>query len=70
MLEVVILLITCLIKYVLKKTEDVNLSVFNMITEINEWNTLTKQISCQCQCKFDGWKCNSYQKWNNDKCRC
>ena len=30
--------------------------------------TLTKHISCDCKCKFDGRKCNSYQKWNNDKC--
>ena len=31
------------------KTEDLNLSVFNMITEINEWKTLTKLISCECK---------------------
>ena len=41
-----------------------------MITWINESITLTKYISCKCKCKFDGRKCNSYQKWNNDKCRC
>ena len=36
----------CLIKYVLQnKTEDLNLNVFNMITEINESKTLTKDIS-------------------------
>ena len=44
-------------------------SVFNMITGINESKTLTKHI-CKCKCKFDGRKCNSNQKWNNDKCRC
>ena len=52
------------------KTEDLNLSVFNMITGINESKTLTKHISCECKCKFDGRKCNSNQKSNNDKCRC
>ena len=52
------------------KTEDLNLSVFNMITGINESKTLTKHISCECKCKFDGRKCNSDQWWNNDKCRC
>ena len=41
-----------------------------MITGINESKTLTKHISCECKCKFDGRKCNSNQKWNNDKCRC
>ena len=49
---------------------DVNLSFFNMITGINESKALTKHISCECKCKFDGRKCNSNQKWNNDKCRC
>ena len=36
------------------KTEDLNLSVFSMITRINESKTLTKHISCECKCKFDG----------------
>ena len=35
------------------KTEDLNLSVFNMITGINESKTLTKHISCECKRKFD-----------------
>ena len=43
------------------KTEDSNLSVFNMITGINESKTLTKHILCKCKCKFDGRKCNSDQ---------
>ena len=25
---------------------------------------------CKCKCKFDGRKCVSNQKWNNDKCQC
>ena len=41
-----------------------------MITGINEQEALTKHISCECRCKFDGRKCNSNQKWNNDKCQC
>ena len=41
-----------------------------MITVINESKTLTKHISCEWKCKLDGTKCNSYQWWNNDKCRC
>ena len=31
---------------------------------------LAKDISCKCNYKFDGRKCSSNQKWNNDKCRC
>ena len=43
-----------LIKCVPNKTEDLNLSVFNMITGISESKTLTKHILCNCKCKFDG----------------
>ena len=52
------------------ETEDLNLSVFNMITGINESKVLTKHISCECKCRFDGINCNSDQWWNNDKCWC
>ena len=39
-----------------------------MITEKNESKILTKDVSCECKCKFDERKCNSNQKWNNDEC--
>ena len=52
------------------KTEDLHLSMFIMITGINESEILTKHISCKCECKFNGRKCNSNQKWNNGECRC
>ena len=68
-LEVAILIMTYIIKNV-KKTEDLNLRVFNMITVINESKTLAKHILWECKCKFDGRKCNLNQKQNNDKCRC
>ena len=32
-----------------------------MIKGINESKTLTKHISRECKCKFDGKKCKSYQ---------
>ena len=47
---------TCLIKYVFQG--------------INESKTLAKHISCKYKCKFGGRKCNSNQKWNNNKCWC
>ena len=47
--------------YVPKRTEDLNLSMFNMITGTNESKTLTKHKSCKCKCKFDGRKYNSNQ---------
>ena len=55
-----------------KKIEDLNLSFFDMIMGINGSKILTKHISCELKCKFDGKKFNSNQKWNNDKhlCEC
>ena len=41
-----------------------------MFTRINESKTLTKHISCEFKCRFDGRKCKSDQWWNNDKCQC
>ena len=46
---------------VLNKTEGLNLSVFNMITGINESKALTKHVPYECKCKFDRTKCNSNQ---------
>ena len=43
------------------KTEDLNLSVFNMIKGINESKTLTKHILSECKCKFDGTECKLNQ---------
>ena len=37
---------------------------------MNESKTLEKHISYKCECKFDSRKCNSNQKWNNDKYQC
>ena len=39
--------------YVPNKTEDLNLTMFNMITGINKLKTLTKHIYCECKCRFD-----------------
>ena len=41
------------------KAEDLNLSVFSMITELK---ILTKHVSCECKYKFDGRYCNSNLK--------
>ena len=51
------------------KTEDLNLTLFSMITGINESKRLTKNTSCEFKCKFDNRKCNSDQWWNSDKCQ-
>ena len=38
-----------------------------MIIGINELKTLTKHISFECECRFDGSKHDSDQWWNNNK---
>ena len=55
---------------VLSKTKDVNVTVFNMIANINESKTLVKHISYDFKCKFNSATCNSNQKWNNETCQC
>ena len=46
---------TYLIKYVFqKKTDNGILNVFNIITDINQSKILTKHISYESKCKFDG----------------
>ena len=47
--------------YIPNKAEDLNLTMFNIITKINESKILTKHISCKCKCGFDGRNCNSDQ---------
>ena len=45
---------TYLIKYVVQiKQKILNIHVFNMIPGKNESNILTKDISCECTCRFD-----------------
>ena len=57
---------TYLIKCVPNKTEDLNIHVFNMITEKNESKILTKTYHAN----ENQIQSNSNQKWHNDKCRC
>ena len=49
------------------KTKDVNVKVFNMITNRNEAKTV-KHVPSDCKCKFNSKTCNSNQKWNNETC--
>ena len=48
------------------KTEDSNLSMLNILTGIDESRTLTKHVSCQCKCKFDGRRYN-LNYWQNNE---
>ena len=51
-------------------SEDINLSGFNMIKDINESKTLKKHNLSECKCEFGKKKYNSNQWCNNDKCQC
>ena len=57
---------------VLKKTKDINVKVFNRITNKNGAKIMTKHISCDRKCKFNSATCNSNQNKNNNnkKCQC
>ena len=57
-------------KYVFQKKLKKNVKAFNMIINKNEAKTMTKQILCDCKCKFNSTTCNSNQKWNNKTCQC
>ena len=52
------------------KKEDLNLSMFNMITGIDESKTVSKHLSCECKCKTDRTKCHWNQCWNKENCWC
>ena len=53
-----------------KETKDINVKAFDMTANINEDKAMTKDISCDCKCKFNSTICNSNQKWNNNTCQC
>ena len=53
-----------------KKAEYLKINMFNTITGMNESITLTNHISCKYTFEFDGRKCYSNKKWNDDKCMC
>ena len=53
-----------------KKAKDINVKVFNMITNKNYAKAMAKHILCDCKCKFNSTTYNSDKKWNNKTCQC
>ena len=53
-----------------KETKDINIKVFNMITNKNDAKAMTKHISFDCKCKSNGTTCISNKKWNKKTCQC
>ena len=41
-----------------KKAKDINVEVFNIITNKNKAKILVKHDSCDCKCKFSSTRCN------------
>ena len=65
------LIIIYLQKYVFPvEKRDVNVTAFNIITRIDETETIVKHISCDCKGKFNATIYNSNKKWNNETCPC
>ena len=41
-----------------------------MITNKNEAKAMTRDISCNCKCKFNSTTDNLNKKWNSETCQC
>ena len=41
-----------------KRIKDMNVKIFNMITNKNETKAMTEHISCDCKCTFNSTTCN------------
>ena len=42
---------------ILNKTKDINVKLFKMLTNKDEAKTMTKHISCDSKCRFNGATC-------------
>ena len=62
----VILLMLHTAKHIQLIKQNKKISVFKMTTKIHESKTLEKHISCEYECKIDGTKRNSNQKWKSN----
>ena len=54
-------LMSYLQKYVSRK-KNINVTVYNIITDKNKAKTMAKHISCDCKFKFNSTTCNSNYK--------
>ena len=52
-------------KYLSPKTEDVNVKIFNVLTDKIETKAMTDHIFCNFKCNFNNTTFNSNEKWNN-----
>ena len=56
--------------YILNKVQNMNLKIFNLMSQVNEARFLVQHKSCECKCGLNESVSNSKQKWSHNKCRC
>ena len=52
------------------KIKNLNVTVFKLISRINETRHIEWHETCKCKFRLDTSVCNNKQCWNDDKCRC
>ena len=52
------------------KVKNMNLIVFNLVSEVNETRFFVQHELCESKCKLNEKVCNSKENWNHDECRC
>ena len=50
--------------------KNVNVKVFNLMSNNNETKYMKWHETCKCICRLDKIICDNKQRWNKDKCRC
>ena len=50
--------------------KNLDVKVFNLMSQTNETRHIKWHESCKCICRLDRIICNSKQQWNDDKCEC
>ena len=50
--------------------KNINVKVFNLISNTNETRYIKRHESWKCKCRLDASICNTKQRWNEDTYRC
>ena len=50
--------------------KNLNIKVFNLVSETNETRCKEWHETRKCKCRFNSSVCNNKKRWNDDKCRC
>ena len=56
--------------FVPNKVKIMNVTVFNLVSGVNETRCLVQHEPCECKCVLNERVCNSKQNWNHNECRC